>query len=93
MRRRELITNFGAAPATVPGATSAQRGRLAAGIVLLLQSKDSQQGKHHIAAVREGLKKLAWTEGCDIWIDARYTNGNAHRKRARWDAHLGDEFS
>jgi hypothetical protein len=92
-RRRELITNFGAAPATVAGARSAQPGRLAPGMVLLLQSKGSQQGKHPIAAVREELKKLVWTEGCDIWIDARYTNGNVHRNLARWDGHLGGEFT
>jgi hypothetical protein len=93
MRRREFITILGVALATVPGATSAQSGRMAAGTMLLSQSKDSQEGKHHVAAVREGLKKLGWTEGRNIRIDARYTNGNAHRMRARRDAHLGGEFA
>ena len=82
MRRREFIAMFGAALATAPGATFAQSGRMRLIALLLSQFEDSQEGKDRIAAVREGLKKLGWTEGRNIRIDVRSAGGSADRMRA-----------
>jgi putative ABC transport system substrate-binding protein len=82
MRRREFIAMLGAALATAPGATFAQSGRMRLIALLLSQFEDSQEGKDRIAAVREGLKKLGWTEGRNIRIDVRSAGGSADRMQA-----------
>ena len=83
MRRRDFITLLGGALATVPGAAFAQTDRIRLVGLLLSQFEGRQQAKDRIAAVREGLQKLGWTEGRDIRIDTRYANGNADRMRAQ----------
>ena len=83
MRRREFITLLGGALATVPGAAFAQTDRIRQVGLLLSQFEGSQEAKDRIAAVREGLQKLGWTEGRNIRIDVRYANGSADRMRAQ----------
>jgi putative ABC transport system substrate-binding protein len=82
MRRREVIAMLGAALATAPGATFAQSGRMRQVALLLSQFEDNQEGKDRVAAIRDGLNKLGWTEGRNIHIDVRYANGNADRMQA-----------
>jgi putative tryptophan/tyrosine transport system substrate-binding protein len=81
MQRREFITLLGGTLATVPSAAFAQTDRIRLVGLLLSQFEGSQEAKDRIAAVREGLQKLGWTEGRDIRIDTRYANGNADRMR------------
>ena len=83
MRRREFITLLGGALATVPGAAFAQTDRIRQVGLLFSQFEGSQEAKDRIAAVREGLQKLGWTEGRNIRIDVRYANGSADRMRAQ----------
>jgi hypothetical protein len=82
MRRREFITLLGGAFAIVPGAAFAQTDRIRLVGLLLSQFEGSQEAKDRIAAVREGLQKLGWTEGRNIRIEAHYANGSADRMRA-----------
>jgi putative ABC transport system substrate-binding protein len=79
MKRREFIALLGGTLATVPGAAFAQTDRIRLIGLLLSQFEGSQEAKDRIAAVREGLQKLGWTEGRNIRIDTRYANGNADR--------------
>jgi putative ABC transport system substrate-binding protein len=79
MKRREFIALLGGTLATVPGAAFAQTDRIRPIGLLLSQFEGSQEAKDRIAAVREGLQKLGWTEGRNIRIDTRYANGNADR--------------
>ena len=83
MRRREFITLLGSAFAIVPGAAIAQTDRIRLVGLLLSQFEGSQEAKDRIAAVREGLQKLGWTEGHNIRIEAHYANGSADRMRAQ----------
>ena len=83
MQRREFITLLGGALATVPGAAFAQKDRIRQVGLLFSQFEGSQEAKDRIAAVREGLQKLGWTEGRNIRIDVRYANGSADRMRAQ----------
>jgi ABC-type uncharacterized transport system substrate-binding protein len=83
MRRREFITLLGSAFAIVPAAVFAQKDRIRLVGLLLSQFEGSQEAKDRIAAVREGLQKLGWTEGRDVRIEAHYANGSADRMRAQ----------
>ena len=83
MRRREFITLFGSAFAILAGAAFAQTDRIRLVGLLLSQFEGSQEAKDRIAAVREGLQKLGWTDGRNIRIEAHYANGSADRMRAQ----------
>ena len=83
MRRRDLIIYLGSAFAVVRGPAFAQADRIRSVGVLLSQFEGSQEAKDRIAAVREGLQKLGWTEGRNVRIEAHYANGNADRMRAQ----------
>ena len=50
--------------------------------VLLSQFEGDQEANNRIAALREGLQKLGWTEGSNLRLDIRYAGGDADRMRA-----------
>jgi putative ABC transport system substrate-binding protein len=83
MQRREFIALLGSAFAIVPSAAFAQTERIRRVGLLLSQFEGSDEAKERVAAVRESLQRLGWTEGRDIRIDTRYANGNADRMRAQ----------
>jgi ABC-type uncharacterized transport system substrate-binding protein len=83
MKRREFIALLGSAFAVVPNAAFAQTDRIRLVGLLLSQFEGSQEAKDRIAAVRQGLQKLGWTEGRNIRIEAHYANGSADRMRAQ----------
>jgi ABC-type uncharacterized transport system substrate-binding protein len=72
MKRREFITLLGAA--AWPLAARAQQGERMRRIgVLMPLAADDPIGQARIAALREGLEKLGWTDGRNIRIDIRWT--------------------
>src|SRR6476620_5419318 len=72
--RRELLAALGAA-ATWPLAARAQQGERMRRIgVFMPLAADDPIGQARIAALREGLEKLGWTEGRNIRIDTRWTS-------------------
>src|SRR6516165_10448108 len=74
MRRRKFITLLGGAAAAWPLASHAQQGgRMRRIGVLMPLAADDPMGQARIAALREGLEKLGWTEGRNIRIDTRWT--------------------
>jgi ABC-type uncharacterized transport system substrate-binding protein len=71
--RRKFITLLGGAAATLPLAARAQQGERMRRIgVLIPLAADDPVGQARIAALREGLEKLGWTEGRNIRIDTRW---------------------
>jgi putative tryptophan/tyrosine transport system substrate-binding protein len=81
MKRREFMTFLGGVVA-LPVAAFAQSDRMRLIGLLLSQAEGDREAKDRIAALREGLQKLGWTEGRNIRIEARYASGSADRMRA-----------
>src|SRR5215468_10624053 len=74
MRRREFIALLGGAAAWPLAARAQQPERVRRIGVFMPLSADDPIGQARIAALREGLEKLGWTEGRNIRIDTRWTS-------------------
>jgi putative tryptophan/tyrosine transport system substrate-binding protein len=73
MKRREFITLVGGAAVSWPLATRAQQPDRVRRIgVLMAYAESDREGQAFVAAFREGLQKLGWTEGRNIRIDIRW---------------------
>jgi putative ABC transport system substrate-binding protein len=73
MKRREFITLLGGAAAAWPLAARGQQADRVRRIgVLMPLTADDPVGQARIAALREGLEKLGWTEGLNIRTDTRW---------------------
>jgi ABC-type uncharacterized transport system substrate-binding protein len=73
MKRRTFIMLLGGAAAAWPLAARAQQADRVRRIgVLMAASENDPERQGFVAAFREGLRKLGWTEGRDIWIDTRW---------------------
>jgi putative ABC transport system substrate-binding protein len=72
MKRRDFITLLGGAAAAWPHAARAQQtgGMRRIGVLMTLAETDAL-GQAYLAAFRDGLQKLRWTEGRNIQIDIR----------------------
>jgi len=81
MRRREFITLLGGA-AVWPLAARAQQPerKRRVGVLTNLTESDSE-GQARIAAFREELRKLGWSEGREVQIEYRWTAGDSDRAR------------
>ena len=79
MRRREFITLLGGTAATWPLAAWAQQttGMPRIG-VLMGYAESDREGRANVAAFREGLQKLGWTEGRNIRLDTRWAAAEAN---------------
>jgi putative tryptophan/tyrosine transport system substrate-binding protein len=77
MRRREFITLVGGAAAGWPLAARAQQGLRRIGVLMGFPETDTD-ARAFVAAFRDGLQKLGWTEGRNVRLDIRWTSpGNA----------------
>jgi putative ABC transport system substrate-binding protein len=80
MQRRKFITLVGGAAAAWPIAARGQQdGRVRR--VGVLAGPDDSTTRTNLAALREGLAKLGWTEGRNLRIDLRYTGTDPDRMR------------
>ena len=74
MRRRDFIAGITGLSAAWPLAARAQQGERVRRIgVLTAYSESDPEAQARVGAFREGLQKLGWTEGRNIWIDIRWT--------------------
>jgi putative tryptophan/tyrosine transport system substrate-binding protein len=74
IRRREFIVTLGGAAAAWPLAARAQSERMRRIGVLMgfAVAENDTEGQAFVAAFRDGLQKLGWTEGSNIRIDTRW---------------------
>jgi putative ABC transport system substrate-binding protein len=76
MRRREFISLLGAT-AALPLAARAQQERMRRIGVLTSSDQGDPEAQSWIAAFRDGLTKLGWTEGRNLAVDIRWTKSDA----------------
>jgi ABC-type uncharacterized transport system substrate-binding protein len=89
MRRREFITLLGGAAATWPVAASGQQPDRMQRIGMLMgYAENDREGRAFVAAFREGLQKLGWTEGHNIRIDTRWAADRDADARQRFAKEL-----
>ena len=90
LRRREFITLLGGAAAAWP---MAARGQQPDGIrrigVLSAFAEDDPEERGNIAAFRQALEKLGWTDGGNVRIDYRWGGADAARIRVYAQELLG----
>jgi putative ABC transport system substrate-binding protein len=72
MRRREVLGVLGGAAAWPLGARAQQGERMRRIGVLMGYAEGDVEGQSYLAAFREGLQKLGWTDGRNIRIDYRW---------------------
>src|ERR1700738_42336 len=73
MRRRDFIKVIAGAAAASPLAAHAQQpGRMWRIGGLMAYAESDPEGQARVAAFREGLQKLGWTESRNIRIDTRW---------------------
>jgi putative ABC transport system substrate-binding protein len=78
MKRRDFITLLGGAAVGWPLAARAQQSERTRRIGVLVPFPESDpEAQARVAAFREGLQKLGWTEGRNIWIDTRWAARDA----------------
>jgi putative ABC transport system substrate-binding protein len=75
MRRREFITLLGGTAAW-PMPARGQPDQIRRIGLLNALAENDRDGQTFAAALREGLQKVGWTEGRNIWIDARWAAGD-----------------
>jgi putative tryptophan/tyrosine transport system substrate-binding protein len=80
MKRRDFITLLGVAAAAWPLAARAQQRVRRIGMVMAYAESDPN-GQMQVAAFREHLQKLGWTEGSNLRIDLRFGAGDPVRIR------------
>jgi putative ABC transport system substrate-binding protein len=82
MSRREFITLVGGM-AAIPFVARAQQSERVRRIGVLSSggAVDDSETKTFLAAFRQGLEQLGWTEGRNVQIDARFGQGDADRAR------------
>src|SRR5262249_29707677 len=74
IRRREFITLLGGAAATWPLAARAQQPERMRRIgVVMAYAQDDPETKPRLAAFRQGLERLGWSEGSNVRFDYRYS--------------------
>ncbi len=88
MRRREFITLLGGAAAW-PVTARAQQGERMRRIGALMGYPESDpEGQARVAAFRDGLQKLGWTEGRNIRMDIRWVTPDDAESRRRFAKEL-----
>src|SRR5262245_57554155 len=80
LQRREFITLLGGAAAAWPLGARAQQNFRRIGVLMTLP-ENSQEGQGWVAAFKEGLQKVGWSESRNIRIDARWGATDAASQR------------
>ena len=82
VKRREFIALLGGAAAAWPLAARAQQSERMRRIgVLMNRAADDSEGQADIAAFRQSLQQLGWSEGRNVRIDIRWGEDDIDRER------------
>jgi putative ABC transport system substrate-binding protein len=81
VKRREFITLLGSAAIVRPRSARAQGERMRRIGVLMNVASDDPEGQARIAAFRQELQQLGWTDGRDMRIDYRWAGDAGHFQR------------
>jgi len=82
VKRREFLTYAGGAAVAWPLSASAQQADQMRRVgVLSALTADDPEGQARVAAFREALQKLGWTDGRNLQLDVRWSEGEAERLR------------
>ncbi len=79
LKRREFITLLGGAAAGWPLAALAQQPKRVGMLVAYAESDPEAQAR--VAAFRQGLRELGWTEGHNLQMELRWETGDPDRAR------------
>src|SRR5437899_678101 len=83
MKRRAFITLLGGAAAAWPLAAGGQQlERMRRIGVLMAYAENDPEAQARIAAFRQGLRELGWTEGHNLRMELRWGTGDPDRARA-----------
>jgi putative tryptophan/tyrosine transport system substrate-binding protein len=83
MRRREFITLLGGAASAWPLVVRAQQSERMKRVGLLVgYSEGDAEGQASVAAFRQKVRELGWTEGRNVLIDTRWAGGDPEKARA-----------
>ena len=82
MRRREFVTLIGGAAAAWPLVARAQQTEPIRRIgVLVNRGADDAEGQARLAALKQGLEPLGWSDGRNVRIDVRWGEDDVERER------------
>ena len=83
MKRREFLTYVGGAAVAWPlGASAQQADRMRrVGVLSSTLTADDSEGQSRVAAFRQALEQLGWTEGRNLQIDVRWSAGDTEHTR------------
>ena len=82
MRRRQFLAVIGGAAAFPLGARAQQAGRTRRIALLMPYVEVDPEAKARVAALREGLNELGWSEGRNVELHFRWAANNPERLRA-----------
>src|SRR5262249_59874136 len=80
IRRRDFITFLGGATAAGPMVARAQQSGAIKRLAILMDGSEAIEGAH-LAAFREALERLGWSEGRNLQSTSRWGDGRADRAR------------
>jgi putative ABC transport system substrate-binding protein len=81
MKRREFITLLGGAAAWPLAAHAQQADRVRRIGVLMNRTVDDAHGQARLAALRQALQQLGWSDGRNVRIDIRWGEDDVDRER------------
>ena len=82
MRRRDFIRLLASTAAAWPLEARAQQAERVRRIGLLMGTADDREGQARVAALKQGLQELGWTDGRNIQIETRFAGADSDRIRA-----------
>jgi putative ABC transport system substrate-binding protein len=85
MRRRDFITLVGGSVAAWPLAARAQQAERMRRIGVLMGIAEDAEGHSRLAAFRQALRALGWSEGGNIEFNYRWGGGNPEQNRGLAD--------
>src|SRR5262245_45681155 len=80
--RREFLATLLGGAAAWPLAARAQLTERVRRVGLLMGTADDREGQARVAALKQGLQELGWTDGRNIQIETRFGRAQAGRIRA-----------